>query len=273
MTERVLEAYGHDRPAQIGPAQKQAGPAQNPPTPVEPTVASSATRTDPTRRSAGAATRWWAAGAAAYAAILEHPFLLGLADGTLPHAAFEYYLVQDAHYLRGYSRALALVAARAPADADCVLFATSAATAITVERLLHGSLLAELGVDPATAARTEPGPATTAYVDSLVATAATGSFADGLAAVLPCYWVYARVGEWLLPNSSPDARYARWIETYADESFQSTVAAVLDVVDRVGDRLTPGEDARAQAIYRRGAVHEWLFWDAAWQGRHWPSFG
>ncbi|RZS91472.1 thiaminase /4-amino-5-aminomethyl-2-methylpyrimidine deaminase [Motilibacter rhizosphaerae] len=228
--------------------------------------------TDPSTRPAGAATRWWGAALPVYDAILAHPFLAGLADGTLPAAAFERYLVQDAHYLRGYARALALVAAHGDEEGDVALFARSAATAIAVERQLHAGLLAELGIDPEAAAASEPGPATTAYVDSLVAAAATGSFADGLAAVLPCYWVYARVGEVLLPGSSPDPRYAAWIATYADPGFQQTVAAVLDVVDRVGADLTAEPDARARRLYRKGTVHEWLFWDAAWTGRSWPSF-
>src|SRR3954453_14885387 len=50
-----------------------------------------------------------------YAGILAHPFLTGLADGTLPRDAFGHYIVQDAHYLRGYARALAVCAARRPA--------------------------------------------------------------------------------------------------------------------------------------------------------------
>ena len=49
-----------------------------------------------------------------YAAILRHPFVAGLTDGTLPREAFRHYIVQDAHYLRGYARALALCAAKAP---------------------------------------------------------------------------------------------------------------------------------------------------------------
>ena len=40
-----------------------------------------------------------------YAAILRHPFVTGLTDGSLPREAFRHYIVQDAHYLRGYARA------------------------------------------------------------------------------------------------------------------------------------------------------------------------
>ncbi|MFN8076093.1 MAG: TenA family protein [Kineosporiaceae bacterium] len=229
--------------------------------------------TDPATRPQGAARDWWAAGEDVYRAILDHPFVTGLTDGSLPTPAFEYYLIQDAHYLRGYARALSLLASRAPHDPDLVLFATSAATAIEVERTMHASLLGALGIDAARAAAVEPGPQTCAYVDWLLATAATGTFSDGLAAVLPCYWVYARVGERLAAASSPDPRYATWIATYADEAFQATVAAVLDTVDRVGDGLGPLDRARARTLYRRGVVHEWSFWDAAWTGLTWPDFG
>lgn len=228
---------------------------------------------DPARRPHSAATRWWKAAQPVYDAILTHPFLAGLADGTLPSEAFEYYLVQDAHYLRGFARALALVSAHAHDETDGALFAQHAADAIAVERHLHTSLLAELGVDPDRAAHTEPGPATSAYVDHLIAACATGSFTDGLAAVLPCYWIYARVGDHLLARSSPDARYARWISTYGGPAFAATVAAVLDVVDRVvGLGLDDVAEHRARHLYAVGARYEWLFWEAAWTNRSWPTF-
>lgn len=227
---------------------------------------------DPAARAPGAATRWWAAAQPVYDAILAHPFLAALADGTLPPDAFEYYLLQDAHYLRGFARALALVASHAHDESEVALFAQHAADAIAVERQLHASLLAELGIDPQAAARSEPGPATTAYVDHLVAACATGSFPDGVAAVLPCYWVYAEVGNALLIRSSPDPRYARWIDTYGGAQFQATVASVLAVVDRIGAGLDPAAARRAERLYVTGVRHEWMFWDAAWTGRTWPAF-
>ena len=72
----------------------------------------------------------WDASATIYERIRSHPFLAGLTDGTLGHDAFEHFVVQDAHYLRGYARALAVLAARAPTEHDTVLFAQHAAGAI-----------------------------------------------------------------------------------------------------------------------------------------------
>jgi hypothetical protein len=74
-----------------------------------------------------------------YEAILAHPFLTGLAEGTLPEPCFRFYVVQDALYLRDFARALAVAAAKAPQDPWCELFAEHAKTALVVERALHES--------------------------------------------------------------------------------------------------------------------------------------
>jgi len=46
-----------------------------------------------------------------YAAILRHPFIAGLTDGSLPRESFKFYAVQDALYLREFARSLAIAAA------------------------------------------------------------------------------------------------------------------------------------------------------------------
>ena len=57
----------------------------------------------------------WSGIEATYEAILVHPFIVGLTDGSLERASFQCYVVQDAHYLREYAWALSVAAARAPA--------------------------------------------------------------------------------------------------------------------------------------------------------------
>src|SRR5260370_23724729 len=84
-----------------------------------------------------------------YAAILAHPFLAGMTDGSLPADAFTFYIVQDALYLRRYAQALAAVATHAPDPAQTEMFARHAAGIVTVEMGLHQTLLADLDIDPA----------------------------------------------------------------------------------------------------------------------------
>ena len=205
-----------------------------------------------------------------YAAILRHPFVAGLTDGTLPREAFRHYIVQDAHYLRGYARALALCGARAEEPRDTVMFGAHAGGAIAAEQGLHAYLLADLGLTPEAAAAAPVAPTTRAYISYLLATAHAGSFAEAVAAVLPCYWIYARVGEELLDRGSPDPLYALWIATYGGEEFQAVVDAVLDVTDRVGAAASPRELALMREHVTVTSRYEWMFWDAAWRRETWP---
>ena len=203
-----------------------------------------------------------------YDAILAHPFLAGLTDGSLPAEAFAFYVIQDALYLREYARALALVAAKATDPPAIEMFARHAAEAISVERQLHGSLLADLGIDPGAAAAAEPAPANLAYTSYLLAATATGSYAEGVGAVLPCYWIYWEVGKHLVKRGSPDPRYQLWIDTYGGEEFGATVREVLAVTDAL--TLTEAERAAVHRRFRVTARYEWMFWDMGYRRETWP---
>src|SRR5215469_6188105 len=207
----------------------------------------------------------WQGVSGVYDAILAHPFLTGLTDGSLPHDAFAFYVVQDAIYLRAYARALAAVASRAPTPSQAEMFARHAADAIAVEKTLHGSLLTDLGIDPVSAEQAEPAPVNLAYTSYLLATVGNGSYAEGVGAVLPCYWIYWEVGKELLRRGSPDPRFQRWIGTYAAEEFGDVVRAVLSEADKAGEVLLPAERAKVARHYRMTSRYEWLFWDSAYR--------
>ena len=67
--------------------------------------------------------RLWTEAAGTYAAIVKHPFLAGLTDGSLDPELFTHYVVQDAHYLRDFARTLTVVGSKAPTHADVGMFA------------------------------------------------------------------------------------------------------------------------------------------------------
>jgi thiaminase/transcriptional activator TenA len=212
----------------------------------------------------------WAGIEDVYARILEHPFLDGLCTGDLEEAAFAFYVVQDAHYLREYARALSICAARAPDEPSIAMFATHAAEAIAVERELHESFLASLGLSEADVAATPLAPTNLAYCSYLLSSSYGGSFAEALGAVLPCYWIYREVGVELARRGSPHPLYARWIETYGGEEFGAVVQAVLDLCDRLGPTLSEADRAAAAARFAVTARYEWMFWEMGWRRERWP---
>ncbi len=205
-----------------------------------------------------------------YRAILAHPFLAGMTDGSLPHDAFAFYVIQDSLYLQRYASALAAVASRATDTAGTEMFARHAAEVISVERELHGVLLTELGIDPATLDAAEPAPTNLAYTSYLLAAVTGGSYAEGVGAVLPCYWIYWEVGKELMRRGSPDPRYRRWIDMYASDEFGQTVQDVLAVADKLGPGLAPAERARVHSHFRTTSRYEWMFWEMGYRKQAWP---
>jgi thiaminase/transcriptional activator TenA len=205
-----------------------------------------------------------------YAAILEHPFIAGLTDGSLDREAFRSYVIQDALYLREYARALSICAAKAPTEPEIAMFDRHAAGAIEVERSLHASFFADLGVGEEELASTSMAPTNLAYTSYLLAVAYASSFAEALGAVLPCYWIYWEVGKALRERGSPDPLYGRWIDTYGGEEFGEIVRAVIKLTDRLGPQLSDAERRRMDERFKVTSRYEWMFWDSGWRREAWP---
>jgi thiaminase/transcriptional activator TenA len=212
----------------------------------------------------------WAEAAPILRAIDAHPFVRELGSGALSRERFQGYMVQDAIYLRGFGRALAFGAVKAP-DAEQILhFSKAAEVAIVVERALHAGFLQQFGVDPTEAEAAEASPTCAAYVDHLLAAAAVGSFGDLAAAVLPCFWIYQDVGTRIAAGAAPSNPYQAWIDTYAGEEFAAAVARMRAVVDAEAAGAGQSQRASMRARFLRSCRYEWMFWDAAWRMERWP---
>lgn len=169
----------------------------------------------------------WQRNARLYAATLALPFNQQLADGTLPRDVFQHYMVQDAHYLVAFGRALAVAAAKADGADGVVQFAAAAQEAVVAERALHHSFMREYAVTPAQFAQTPLSPACHHYCHFLQSVAWSRPYPVALAALLPCFWVYAEVGRATLALAQKHAvqphPYQSWMDTYAGDAFHAHV--------------------------------------------------
>ncbi|MEL6927936.1 MAG: thiaminase II [Cyanobacteria bacterium J06600_6] len=205
-----------------------------------------------------------------YTAILEMPFIQELATGSLSKQVFQQYMIQDGIYLGEFARVLAIISAKAP-DADAQLqFANSVSEAIIVERALHENFFAEFGIEAKTALATEPSPSCLSYTNFLLATAYQHSFTVSVAAVLPCFWIYLEVGKHIYQQANSQANpYQKWIDTYVDQDFETSVNNTLRVADLAAELASANELELMYRVFNRASQFEWLFWDSAYKLEQW----
>lgn len=212
----------------------------------------------------------WTQNAARYETIRRMPFNSELAAGTLSRERFQHYMIQDAHYLIAFGRALAVAAAKAN-DADgLVQFSHAAEVAVIVERSLHTDFMAQFGVSPATFAATPLSPACDHYTSYLLATAWSASYPVALAALLPCFWIYAEIGKDIHARAVQPNPYKAWIDTYAGEDFHAAVRGVIATVDKVAATVDAATLAAMHHAFTRATQLEWIFWDSAYRLEQWP---
>ena len=204
---------------------------------------------------------WWAHIAPIRADIDDLPFLQGLADGTLPDDAFQFYLAQDALYLSEFARLLAEAARRSADAAQQEFWAECARRTVAVELELHASWVRTPAIAQA--------PATRAYLDHLRGLAYDGDQGVLTAALLPCYWLYADIAERLRSGAfgvaaqDPEHAYAQWLLTYDDPVFAAASRRAIELVTRTAATADADTRARMRAAFARSAAHERAFFAAA----------
>ncbi len=206
-----------------------------------------------------------------FEAMVNQPFNQELAAGTLSRDRFVYYMIQDAHYLGMFSRALAVAAAKAPDAEGQIVLSHAAHDAIVVERALHEEFFGHFGLTDEDVANTPQSPTCHAYGHFLLSTAHAGNYAVALGALLPCFHIYWEVGKELLKVAAPDNPYQMWIDTYADEDYGNEVLKVIDVTDKAHEAASAADREAMHAAYMDATRLEWMFWDAAWRMERWPE--
>ena len=189
-------------------------------------------------------------------AALAHPFVQGIGDGTLDRDRFAGYVAQDAFFLESFARAYALAIAHSPDRAALDAFA-DLLDGVRAELGLHASYAQRWGID---LAAVTPAPATSAYTDFLLATAALGGVGLTCAAMTPCMRLYAYLGR-RLADGPVERPYAEWVETYADPGFETLAATLEGLLDRYADP----DSKRVREVYRRAMHLELAFFAAAFE--------
>ncbi len=202
-------------------------------------------------------------------AILSHPFITGVGDGTLPVENFKHYVMQDYVYLIEYARVLALASAKSPDLETMGWFAGLLDETLSTEMELHRRYCAGFGITREELDATKPAPTTVAYTSFLLRTAYQGTFPELVASLLPCQWGYWEIGTHLAALGEPESAplYAEWIRMYASPEFAELAQAIRSLANRVAEEPGHGQIAARtiamEEAYLTSLRFELRFWDMA----------
>lgn len=204
----------------------------------------------------------WEKALPVYNSILDLPFVRELASGTLSRERFLFYITQDSLYIDNYSRILAHIASRLPEKAQMEDFLKFATDGILVEKALHNTYLGDMPRDA------RPTPTCLLY-NSYESSKMTGPVEVEAASILPCFWVYQRVGEHILKESIPANPYSQWIETYADEAFAISNRRAIAICDELASNSSQAIRNEMTEAFEMSTRMEWMFWESAYKLEKW----
>ena len=197
----------------------------------------------------------WEANADLTTTALEHSFVRGLADGSLPVESFQSYVAQDAFFLESFARAYALALAHSDDQRGMRDFA-ELISGVIEELELHKGYAERWGIS---LEGVEPGEATLAYTGFLLATASLSGVGETCAAMTPCMRLYAFLGQSLAEEGYDESNpYSGWIRTYADPEFEALAAKLENLLDRYA-----ADTPAVRSAYRRAMALEIAFFEAS----------
>ena len=200
-------------------------------------------------------------------AYVGHPFVRGIARGTLRPEQFRRFLVQDYLYLLQYARVCALAIYKGDSVADMRSAAAAVSGLLDTELAMHLGYCRGWDLDEA-ALQAEPASLELlAYSGFMLDRAQAGDLLDLLAVLAACLVGYAEVGIRLgadpatLRHGNP---YLSWIAMYSGDRYLALAEAGIVRLNAMAEAR--GGDVRFAALLRdfRTTVRlEAAFWSGA----------
>jgi len=167
-------------------------------------------------------------------AYTRHDFVLQLARGDLPEAAFRRYLVQDYLFLVHFARAWGLAIYKSDNLAEMRRAHSLVAATLDIEIGLHIECCRGWGLSEEAMAQEPEALETIAYTRFVLDRGLAGDRLDLEAALAPCIVGYAEIAAERMADPATRRErnpYREWLEMYAGADYQSLAreaAAALD---------------------------------------------
>ena len=202
-----------------------------------------------------------------YNQIRELSFIKELMAGTLKEAQYIHYIEQDSIYLGEYGKLLAGIGAKLSDDGHRSSFFKFASDTVFVEQELHKSFSDAFRNNKDSMAT----PTCLLYTSFLNKQLATEPIEVAVAAALPCFVIYKKIGDYIVKNQSDSHNpYQKWINTYGGEDFAKAVQKAERITNELAEGATSEISHKMLEAYISTTKMEWMFWNSAYELEKWP---
>lgn len=206
-------------------------------------------------------------------AICEHPFLTGMVRGTLAQESFYWYLAQNALYLDGYMKALSLLSSKLQKPSHIETLVGEVKKTVGILNWTKDQYKTLTGKDISESPFKEPSQSVLLYSGFETQAVLFNSPGVGLAACLPCFWVYGEIGRWVATQAQiKNNPFQIWLDAYTDPSYPQTVEKVVRIADELADETTESDKKQMTESFLMACKMEWVFFDAAYRKEEWHKF-
>jgi thiaminase/transcriptional activator TenA len=200
-----------------------------------------------------------------WAAMAGHPFVLGLAEGTLPDSALQAWVQQDRIFVVEERRVVAALRAHGlPSGLDDLLAGLDRSLVLEAEAFARTA--AEHGLSP----KVEPWPVCLGYTSFLRCAAADGVL-EGLTALYAAERAYLDTWTAVAERSPADSAYNAWIRNWSGEAFRAFVTALGRDLDQLAGAPSSALASRLGTLFAGAARFELAFWEMCWSSQAWPG--
>ena len=197
----------------------------------------------------------------------NHPFVLGIQDGTLDKSKFRYYITQDYLYLADYAKVFALGVAKAKSLETANLFARYISV-MNGELDVHSGYLAKLKITQMEINNTPRSIDNLSYTSYMLRIAYEEGEAEILTSTLACAYSYETIAKNIIknnPDSVNDEFYGDWIKGYISEEYSKENIFIMEEINRLTSSYTESQIKHLQDIFIACSMYELAFWEMSWK--------
>ena len=200
-----------------------------------------------------------------------HPFVRGIADGTLDEEKFRYYMVQDYLYLIDYAKVFAIGVAKARDPETMRLFAGYVHQILDGEMDIHKGYMQRLGIPLEEAERAPVALDNLSYTSYMLRVAYDEGPAEIAAAILSCALSYEYIAKEIVardPAAADHPFYGEWVRGYADPGYAESNQVLVELTERLTKDYSQAQLEHLTEIFIACSRYEGAFWDMAWEMRN-----